>query len=165
MVNKRLFIILTLALSACTPTPPQTIQAKPSAPLAIEYDVPKNIQQGEQIETIIRFIAQTDLKQINVKVAAHKGIALLSEVTEVTFTDVKKDETKQLIVSVRLEDTEVGYLKVSAQIINFLGLRSVKVSSIQYGAIGPATRAKMKSHKIEKDSRGRKLIIMPGTEK
>ncbi len=141
---------------------PIGLGAKMTAPVTIEYIVPKTLQTGDIVSTVIHFVAQTDLEVLKVSFAPYRGLKLLSKKEETLFFDLTKGERRDLEVEIQLTDPEVGYLSVFAT-TETIRNTSTKSIAIPYGAAGVLTRQKLKSNNSGfKDSEGEALILMPG---
>ncbi len=141
---------------------PTLLEAKMTAPVTIEYTVPKTVQTGDTVSTVIHFIAQTDLEVLKISVAPYRGLKLLSKKEETLFFDLTKGERRDLEVEIRLTDPEVGYLSVFAT-TETIRSTSTKSIAIPYGSAGVLTRQKLKpGNSVFKPSEGEALILMPG---
>lgn len=87
---------------------------KPSAPVRVEYDLPATIQTGDEISTVIRLTAESDLVQILVSVSPGEGLEILSTEKVARFLDVKGGQTREFGVKVRLTDPKEGFLNIFA---------------------------------------------------
>ncbi len=135
--------------------------AKPTAPVAIKYSVPKNVQMGDAVSTIIRFVAQADLERLEVSVSPYEGLILTSNEKKVLFLDIKRGETRELGVKIQLTDPEVGYLSVFATTTTAISTRTKSIA-IRYGTAGPVTSQKLRSKKLVETPEGENLILLPG---
>ena len=151
-----------LLISACSQ--PQSANAKPSAPILIEYSVPKTIEPNIPVITVIKFISERDLKSLKVQALAYSGIKLESAKEPVKFISVLTGDYREVQVTVRLLD-EVGYLSVFATTTDLQGRTKSKSILIKYGTATKTTIEKMKSPDLKEDSEGRKVILMPATIK
>jgi hypothetical protein len=92
----------------------QTRLKPQSASVTIDYDdPPANMKTGDEVTTTIVFLALADTERLEVEVDADDGLQILSTPTEAVFTDIKKDETRQLQVKVKLTDPKGSSLNVS----------------------------------------------------
>jgi len=141
---------------------PTLLESKMTAPVTIEYTVPKTVQTGDTVSTVIHFVAQTDLEVLKISVAPYRGLKLLSKKEETLFFDLTKGERRNLEVEIQLTDPEVGYLSVFAT-TETIRSTSTKNIAIPYGTAGVLTRQKLKSsNSVFKGSEGEALILMPG---
>ncbi|NOY84735.1 MAG: hypothetical protein GXO96_07940 [Nitrospirae bacterium] len=141
---------------------PTVLEAKTTAPVTIEYTVPKTVQTGDTVSTVIYFIAQTDLEVLKISLEPYRGLKLLSKKKETFFFDLKKGERRDLEIEIQLTDPEIGYLSVFAT-TETMRSTSTKSIAIPYGAAGVLTREKLKSsNSAFKRSEGEALILMPG---
>ena len=158
-MNKILVLVLSSFMAACSLS--SAVYAKPSAPVEIEFSVPKNVQAGEDVTTVIRFVAKTNLQHLTVSASSYNGLELTSGGAPLEFTNLQSGEVREIEVKIRLLD-EVGYLSVFATTTNLLGNVRTKSVAVRYGSVGEATIQKMKSQRVMDDSTGEKLILMPG---
>ena len=84
----------------------------PSAPVRVEYARPAPLKQGEEATTVITFRALADVDRLEVSVARHKGLEVVSRPTSAVFSEVKKGEGRELAVTVRLTDSKEGLLAI-----------------------------------------------------
>ncbi len=158
-MNKILVLILSSFVVACSN--PLIANAKPSAPVKIEYSVPKNIEEGTEVTTKIRFAAKINLQRLVVNATSYSGLELVSGGDRVEFTNLQSGDVREIEVNIRLAD-EVGYLSVFATTTDSRGNTQSKSIAVRYGTVGEATIQKMRPQGIVKDSLGEKLILMPG---
>jgi hypothetical protein len=91
-----------------------TVLAKPEmAPVRVEYAPIDPVKTGDEATTVLTLRALADVDRVDGTVAPFKGVELLSEPREVTFTAMKNGETRQLTVTVRMTGERYGYLSVS----------------------------------------------------
>lgn len=159
MINRTLILLLTGFLVACSSPP--AVQAKPSAPVEINYSVPKTVQVGDEVTTVIRFTAKTDLQRLAVSASPYSGIELLSGGDSTEFTNLKSGDTREITVSIRLVE-ELGYLSVVASTTDSPGSTRSKSIAVRYGSANAATLQKMQPRGLVEDAKGEKLILMPG---
>jgi len=96
----------------------QTLHKPQSASVTIDYDdPPANMKTGDEVTTTIVFLALADTERLEVEVDADDGLEILSTPTETVFTDMKKDETRQLQVKVKLTDPKGSSLNVSIETV------------------------------------------------
>jgi hypothetical protein len=160
-MHRLVFIFLTCFVTACSS--PQNVQAKPSAPVKIEYSVPKDVQSGEEVTTVIRFTAETDLQRMEVSASAWRGVELLSSDEANVFEGLKRGDSREFEVRVRLTDEELGYLSVVATTISTLGSTRTKTTAIPYGTAGAITQQKLESPNLQEGADGERLILQPGS--
>ena len=159
MINKILVLILSSFVVACSNPP--VAHAKPSAPVTIEYSVPKNIEVGAQVTTIIRFIAKTNLQRLVVTATPYSGLELISGGDRIELNNLQSGDTHEIEVNIRLAD-EAGYLSVFATTTDSRGKTQSKSIAVRYGTVGDATIQKMRPQGLVEDSKGDTLILMPG---
>ena len=158
-MNKILVLILSSFVVACSNPP--VAHAKPSAPVKIEYSVPKNIGSGAEVTTKIRFVAKTNLQRLVVNATPYSGLELVSGGDRIEFTDLQSGDVREIEVNIRLAD-EVGYLSVFATTTDSRGNTQSKSIAVRYGTVGDATIQKMRPQSLVEDSKGETLILMPG---
>ena len=158
MMNRMLFLLLSsLALVFASGL---TVQAKPVAPVELDYSVPKNMAPGTQVTTLITFIATADLQQLTVSARAYKGLVLLSGGDPLVFSDLKRGDRREMEVSIQLAD-EVGYLSVFATTTDSRAKTQARSMAIKYGQVGEATKQKTRPQGLIENPAGEKLILMP----
>lgn len=109
----RLTATASLALVIALVVPASTLFAKPShSPVRVEYSVPDDVKTGDEVTTVITLRALANLDELEVSVAPFKGVALVSQTQQATFTAVKSGDGPQLTVTVRLTDEKFGSLAV-----------------------------------------------------
>jgi hypothetical protein len=158
MFIKTLFFALSMGTSVSL-----AAAAKPTAPVSIEYSVPKNVQTGDTVSTTIRFVAQADLEQLEVSVAPYEGLDVVSKNEKAIFQNAKKGEKREIEVTIRLT-AEIGYLSVFATTTTPRGT-STETIAIRYGTPGDATKQKLKSERLQKTQEGENLILLPGEKR
>jgi hypothetical protein len=91
-----------------------TVLAKPEmAPVRVEYAPIAPLRPGDEATTVLTLRALADVDRVDVTVAPFKGVELLSEPREVTFTAMKNGETREFTVTIRMTGERYGYLSVS----------------------------------------------------
>lgn len=165
MLRNRLFgrLIMTFSFLIIAGFVPFAAQAKPTAPVSIEYSVPKNVHTGDTVSTTMSFVAEANLEQLEVSVSPYEGLEVVSNNVKSIFQSVKKGEKREIAVTVRLT-AEIGYLSVFATTITSRGV-SAKTVAIRYGIPGEATKQKLKSEKLQKTEEGKKMILFPGEKR
>lgn len=157
----RLVIIFSVLLAVVSLS--FAAEGKPTAPVTIEYSVPKNMQVGDTVSTTIKFAAQANLEQLEVSMAPYEGVEVVSKNEKVVFQNFKKGEKREIEVTVRLT-AEIGYLSVFATTTTARGA-STKTIAIRYGTVGDATKQKLKSQKLQKTQEGEKHILFLGEKR
>jgi hypothetical protein len=152
-------LLFTCFLVACGA--PQTVHAKPSAPVEIEYSAPKTARAGDEVTTVIRLTATTDLQKLTVTVSPYSGLELVSGGDHVEFTDLQSGGTREIEVNIRLTD-ELGYLSVFATTTDSRGNTRSKSIALRYGTADEVTIQKMTPRGMVEESTGERLILMPG---
>ena len=159
MINRALVLFLVSFLIACGSLSP--VQAKPSAPVQIDYIIPKTVQAGDEVTTIIRFTSKTDLQSLTVSTSPYSGLELLSGGESFTFSNLKDGDVREISVSIRLLE-ELGYLSVFSTTINLRGSIRSRNIAVGYGSANATALKKNHSRGLKTDSQGARLILMPG---
>ncbi len=165
MLNNRPFrrLVMTLSFIISAVSVPLAAQGKPTAPVSIEHNVPKNVQTGDTVSTTISFVAEANLEQLEVSVAPYEGLEVVSNNGKTIFQNVRKGEKREISVTVRLT-AEIGYLSAFATTTTSRGA-STKTVAIRFGTPGDATTQKLKSEKLQKTPEGEKMILFPGEKR
>lgn len=165
IIKNRLFgkVLIALSFLIAAVSASFAAQGKPTAPVSIEYSVPKDMRSGDTVSTTIKFVAQANLEQLEVSVASYEGLEVVSKNEKTVFQNIKKGEKREIEVTVRLT-AEIGYLSVFATTTTARGA-STKTIAIRYGTAGDATKQKLKSQKLQKTPEGEKLILFPGEKR
>jgi len=103
------FVVAVLALLASS----TSVVAKPEGPVQIEYSVPAHVKKGDEVTTVLTLRPVIDVDRLDVTVAASKGLEVISERKDATFTGVKRGDTRQFTVTIRLTEEPFGYLSVT----------------------------------------------------
>ena len=159
MINRALVLFFASFLITCGSL--SAVQAKPSAPVKIDYTVPKTVQAGDDVITIIRFTSKADLQYLTVSTSPYSGLELLSLGESITFINLKAGDIREISVSIRLLE-ELGYLSVFATTTNLLGSTRSRNIAIGYGSSNAIELKKKQSKGVESDSQGNRLILMQG---
>ena len=162
MKSKILIVILFSLLTACSKQ--TAVHAKPTAPVTIEYAVPKSIQPGTEVTTTIRFVAVTDLQLLVVSASSYEGLTLIAGGHPIEFANLKRGENREIKVTIHLDD-EHGSLAVYASTTATTGKIRAKSITIGYGSAGAATKQKMESPHYSEQKNGDKLILMPAEDR
>lgn len=133
----RLIRLATLA-AAIAAVCGATVFAKPElAAVRIQYDEPAPMRVGEEATTVLTVRALGDLDQVVVNIAPLRGVDLLSDTRDVTFSGLQRGETRQVTVRVRLTDPRIGELSVTYR--THQGKRiAAGATTVLYPAAGPA---------------------------
>lgn len=155
-------LIASCFLIACA-TPP-SVSAKPSAPVAIKSDAPKNITTNNQFTTTLTFTAQANLTKLELSLSPYKNIELVSQNNTAEFYDINADETRTLEITLRLL-APVGYLSVFATTTDTHGNKRTEAKALKFGE-HPATPSRsLSNQKSNGDGVGgvneERLILMP----
>jgi len=159
-MNKILMLILSSFVVACSN--PLVAHAKSFAPVGIEYSVPKTVEIGEEVTTVIRFVVRADLQRLVLSVSPYSGLELIASGDNVEFADLQKADAREMAVNIRLTD-EVGYLSIFATTTDLRGKTQTRSIAIRYGAAGEATIQKMRTPGSIDNSKDERLILMPGS--
>ena len=136
------------ALCACATVVP-VAQAKPTAPVEIDYDQPKTVKAGDEITTTLDVTATARLVRLKVKVVPYRGLELVSS------------EQQSIPVTIRMLNNEVGYLSVFATTTTSRGDRT-RAAMLKFGQAGDVTLQRMKSDSVKDAVTGENLNIMKG---
>ncbi len=140
---------------------PFIADAKPSAPIDIKNITPNTIRIGEEVRSIIRFTAKTNLRHIKVSFSPYSGIELLSHKRYVEFFDLKRNDHREIAIRIKLTK-EIGYLSVLARTTSIAGKTQTRSIAIRYGS--PSVILKRKPSKKNGDNvSGERLILLPGS--
>jgi len=166
IIKNRLFgkVLITLSFLIAAISTSSVAQGKPTAPVSIEYSVPKGMRSGDTVSTIIKFVPQTDLEQLEVSVEPYEGLEVVSRNEKAAFQNINAGEKREIEVTVRLT-AEIGYLSVFAATETARGARSTKAIAIRYGTADDATKQKLKSQNFQKTNEGENLILFPGEKR
>ncbi len=158
-MNRIFVLILSCFVAACSNQP--AAHAKSSAPVNIKYSVPKTIEVGAEVTTTIQFVAKINLQRLVVSALPYSGLELVSGGDRIEFTGLQRGDIREIEVNIRLAD-EVGYLSVFAATTDSRGNTLSKSIAVRYGTVGKAMIQKMRPRNLIEDSKGDKLILMPG---
>ncbi len=159
MFNRSMMLLLVCYLVISSV--PSMANAKPSAPIDIDNINPEIIQVGEEVRSVIRFMAKDDLQHIEVSLSPYSGIELLSHERHVKFFDLKRNDYRAIEVRIKLTN-ETGYLSVFATTTNMAGNTRTRSVAIRYGSSSDTLNRKS-SRKNENDALRKKLILLPGS--
>jgi hypothetical protein len=124
-----MLITAILAVAASAWAAPET------PPVRLEYSVPANVRTGDVVTTVITCRAVEDLDRLELDLTALEGLEIVSDARHPVFTGVKRGETRDVSVTVRLTGSKSGTLAVLYRTQQ----RAVKMSSavtIVYGNPG-----------------------------
>ncbi len=148
------------ALCACATVVP-VAQAKPTAPIEIDYNQPETVDAGDEITTILDVTATARLTGLKVKVVPYRGLELVSGEQEIRFEAMAKGDKQAIPVTIRMLDNEVGYLSVFATTTTSRGERT-RAAMLKFGQAGEVTLQRMKSGSVKDAVTGENLNIMKG---
>ena len=93
------------------------VAAKPdAAPVRVEFERTPAVRVGDQATTVLTFRALADIERLDVMLAPFKGVEIVSQPTQATFTAMKENEGRQLSVTVRMTGDRYGYLSVTYRV-------------------------------------------------
>lgn len=147
------FIIGALLVAAFTQS--SIVNAKPSGPISVKYETPKNVVIGETLATTVTFKSTIDLQQFVVSFIARKGLTVEQETQKITFSNINAGEEKEVELIVTLNDSK-GYVTLSTQGTEGNGKVHHKHKVIKYGS---GNTVKTKSVAITENN-GEQLILM-----
>lgn len=157
IINRTLVILLATFAFACNNTP--VVHAKSTAPVTIDYSVPKNIEAGNQATATINFTAKTDM-QLVMSASAYSGLDLISGGEEIVVNDLKTGDSQTMDVTIRLNDA-AGYLAVYAKTTDANGRVKYNNIAIRFGDADAQTTQKMTTQKLSTGASGEAVILMP----
>jgi hypothetical protein len=111
-MNRICVLVVSCLITACSQS--TMVQAKPSGPIVVEYDIPKNSAIGETLTTTLRFVAKTYLQQLVVSVSPDRGLTLESGVDQQVFTNIETGAMREVEISIILSDSK-GYVAVATE--------------------------------------------------
>jgi len=160
MLRVCILFVSFCTLCACATVVP-IAQAKPTAPVEINYSQPEIVKAGDEITTTFDVTATARLVALTVKVVPYRGLELVSGEQEIIFDAMAKGDTQSIPVTIRILDDEVAYLSVFATTKTRRGERT-RAAMLKFGQAGKVTLQRMKS-RSEKDAvTGENLNIMKG---
>jgi hypothetical protein len=139
------------------------VQAKPSGPIVVEYDIPKNSAIGESVTTTLRFVAKTYLQQLVVSASPDRGLTLESGGDQQVFTNIEAGAISEVQISIILSDAN-GYVAVAAETTDTNGRIRHANKMIKFTASDfEVTELKKidSSAGNNADDTGEQLILMP----
>ena len=114
----RLTLVLALTgVSIELQSAPNRVALK-KVPVTVEYEIPADMKTGDTIVTRFVFSPSRDVDELQISIAPHLGIELLSQQRTVAGTPVKKGETLTLDAEVKLTDPKRGALLVICRVRN-----------------------------------------------
>ena len=152
-MNKYITITMLLVslLGALT-----SAQAKPSAPININYDAVKTVSIDETINHEVNVSSNIEIKELLVELTAKSGLTLDESSEKQTFTDIKAGESQTVLLNATLNNT-VGYVVLSISATDIEGNLHYKNKVIKYGT-GSVAKQKLAVVSTVNDE---KLILMP----
>ncbi len=160
MFNRALIVMLACHLVVFSI--PSTANAKPSAPIDIEKITPETIRIGEEVRSVIRFTAKTDLQHIDVSFSPYSGIELLSHKRHIEFFDLKRNDHREIELRIKLT-RETGYLSVFARTTSMAGNTQTRSIAIRYGTPSDTLKRKPSRKNGTNNASGERLILLPGS--
>ncbi len=110
-------------------------QSKPSGVLVrVTFTMPPDTKTGDEVTTILRFVATQDVEQLDASVREGSGLVILSQPYDVVFSDLRKGMVREFEVRIRVTGENRGRLVVSyaTRSTTYGTARESKV--IEYGA-------------------------------
>jgi hypothetical protein len=154
LMNRLCVLLVSCLIAACSQS--TMVQAKPSGPVVIEYDIPKNSVIGEVVTATLGFKAKTYLQQLVVSASPDRGLTLESGVDQHVFTNIETGAIRELEISIILSDAK-GYVAVAVETTDTNGRISHKNKMIKFTSDGfDAIQSKASD-----DDTGEQLILMP----
>jgi hypothetical protein len=106
------FVVLSLPMLAVPAA--QTSRKPISGSVAVSFDdPPANMKTGDEATTTLVFRALADTQRLEVFLDPDDGLQMVSTATEAVFTNLKAQETRQLVVKVKLTAPKGSSLNVS----------------------------------------------------
>lgn len=140
---------------------PSMANAKPSAPIDVDNITPKIIRIGEEVHSVLRFTAKTDLRHVKISLSPYSGVVLLSSKRHAEFTDLKRNHPRKIKIRIRLTE-ETGYLSVFATTTDMAGNTRTRSVAIHYTSMVEA-RNNRPSRQTSKNTAEERLILLPGS--
>lgn len=161
-MNRICVLLVSCLITACSQS--TMVQAKPSGPVAIEYDIPKNSAIDETVTTTLRFVAKSYLQQLVVSVSPDRGLTLESGIDQQVFTNIEAGAMREIEISIVLSDTK-GYVAVTAETTDTNGRIRHKNKMIKFTSDDfEATKFKTIDDSVDNsldDNPNEQLILMP----
>ena len=162
LMNRLCVLLVSGLITACSQS--TMVQAKPSGPIVIEYDIPKNSAIGETVTTTLRFVAKSYLQQLVVTVSPDRGLTLESGADQQVFTNIETGAVSEVQISVILSDSK-GYVAVAAETTDTNGRirhanKMIKFMASDFDATQLKTIDGGTGNNVD-DSAGEQLILMP----
>lgn len=126
-------MVLTAALLGVVAVNAQ--QGKASRVLVhLTFAGPPDVKTGDEVTTLLRFMATQDVEQLDASVREGSGLAILSQPYDVVFSDLRKGMVREFEVRIRVTGENRGRLVVSysTRSATYGTARESKV--IEYGA-------------------------------
>jgi hypothetical protein len=111
-------------------------QSSGSSPITVTAD-PLPLQQNADGTLIAHVAALTNLRRLEISIAASTGVELVNDVPPVALSDVAADERHDIPVPVRLTAPDFGYVVLSTRVTTPSGTRVYK-RSVVVGTMPPA---------------------------
>lgn len=142
-----LMSLLSLVMSA---------QAKPSAPITINFEAVKDVNIDETINHEINISANIEIKELLIEFSAKSGLTLDESSQKQLFTDIKADESTAVLVNATFTGT-VGYMVINISATDIENNVHYKNKVIKYGS-GSKIKQKLTNISTINDE---KIILMP----
>lgn len=156
-MNKFIIIVATLLIAACSQS--TLVQAKPSGPISIEYDIPKSVTIGDVVTTTVKLKSTIDLQKLTVSFISRSGLTIQSGGSERVLTNIKASDITNVEFTIILDDLK-GYAGAFIQGIDSNGTKYSINKVMKYGS-GTTVTNKITTIKNNGDS----LILMPAEVK
>jgi hypothetical protein len=153
-MNRICVVLISCLIAACSQS--SIVQAKPSAPVVIDYDKPKNSAVGELVTTTVRFKAKTYLQQLVVSVTADRGLTLESGIDPQVFTNIDTGAMREIEIGIILTDGK-AYLAVAVETTDSNGRIRYKNKMIKFTS-DSFNNTQLKDSDVDA---GEQLILMP----
>ena len=153
-MNRICAVLISCLIAGCSQS--SIVQAKPAAPVVIDYDKPKNSVVGEVVTTTVRFKAKTYLQQLVVSVSSDSGLTLESGIDQQVFTNIDTGAMREIEISIILTDVK-AYLAVAVETTDTNGRIRHKNKMIKFTS-DSFNNTQSKASDVDA---GEQLILMP----
>ncbi|MDH5472919.1 MAG: hypothetical protein OEY61_08690 [Gammaproteobacteria bacterium] len=142
----------------------QQASAKSHVPVDVKYQLPKNIQTGEQVAIKLLLKAGQVAENLIVTVHADEGLLLMDANNQYSFGEQKKGQKSSLTLNVMAEADGLFYIYISASLV-IDGQQQSGTIVIPLSAGNARSQKVLKQEgKVTQDSTGTPVISMPAVE-
>lgn len=100
----------------------------------LTYDAPPVVKTGDEVTTVLRFVATQDIEQLDVAVREGSGLAILSEPYDAVFSKLPKGTVRELQVRIRITGERQGRLVVRFTTVSGTYGTATESTVVEYGA-------------------------------